>query len=81
MLLHKYLLAAHKPVFHTKRDTSPRGVYKARIKSIYRRHAPEKIRLIGGMLSHYRGAEHELYQKVCYKYAAAIEPAYSPEVV
>lgn len=66
-------------MFHTKRDISPRGVYKQRISAIYKEHAPEKLRLVEGMLKYYKGREHNLYQKVCYKYNTAIEPAYTKE--
>jgi len=79
MFVEQFLLAANKPVFGTKRDASPRGVYKARISAIYRDHAPEKLRLVDGMLAHYKGREHSLYQKMCYHYGEAIEPAYSKE--
>merc|ERR1712087_2733 len=79
LFIDSYLMAANGPVFHTKRDSSPRGVYKQRISAIYKEHAPEKLRLVEGMLKYYKGKEHSLYQKVCYKYNTAIEPAYTKE--
>jgi len=74
-----FLMAANTPVFTTKRDKSPRSIYKRRISAIYRQHNPEKLQLVDGMLRHYRDREHSLYQKVCYWYGEAIEPAYTKD--
>ena len=79
LFIEQYLLGANGPVFHTERDRSARGVYKARLFAIYKEHAPGKERLIDGMLRYYRGREHSLYQKACHKYGVPIEPAYSKE--
>mmetsp|Transcript_32276 Transcript_32276/g.62166 ORF Transcript_32276/g.62166 Transcript_32276/m.62166 type:complete len:218 (+) Transcript_32276:65-718(+) len=79
MFIESYMITANKPVFLTKRDKTAKGVYKQRISAIYREHNPDSLRVVDGMLKIYKGKEHLLYQKVCYKYNTAIEPAYSKE--
>jgi hypothetical protein len=68
-----------KNLWHDGKGAAPISVaktYEQRIKSVYEKHAKDKVKGVAALLKKAKGKEHELYERVCNKYAVDAETEY-----
>ena len=51
-------------------------VYEQRIRAIYKKHAPKKLRRVFSLMKKYSGDEYNLYLRICDKYSVTAEPEF-----